>query len=103
MNEQNVNQNQNVGTEQVQQQVATPVQAEPQTVQTEATVQQVEQKGFGNWLKKHKKGVIAAVTGFTATVGSAFVAYKKGKAAGIMSVPAPQGQPEEDYSLNPNE
>lgn len=100
------NQNQKVEqvTEQVnqgQQQVETPVQAEPQNVQQVAA--QPEQKtGLGGWLKKHWKGVTAAITGGGAAVASAVIAYKKGKAAGIMSVPAPTGEPE-DYSLNPNE
>lgn len=86
---------------QVQQQVETPVQAEPQNVQQVAA--QPEQKtGFGGWLKKHWKGVTAAITGGGAAVASAVIAYKKGKAAGIMAAPAPAGEPE-DYSLNPNE
>jgi len=94
------NQNQKVeenkATEQNQvQQVETPVQTEPVNVQ-------VEQKtGFGTWLKKHWKGVTAAVTGTGAAVASAIVAYKKGKAAGYAA--APQVAETEDYSLNPNE
>lgn len=100
------NQNQKVENkateQQVQQQVAeTPVQAEPQNVQQ--PVQQEQQKtGFGAWLKKHWKGVTAAVTGTGAAVASAVVAYKKGKAAGIAAAPQTVGEPE-DYSLNPNE
>lgn len=98
----NVNNNgttENVGEQQVQQQVEqTNVQQQPQQVQ----VVQVEQKeGVGAWLKRHWKGVVAGIVGTGATVGSAVIAYKKGKAAGIMSVPAPNQ--DEDYSLNPNE
>lgn len=94
------NQNQEVAQEQQVQQA--PVQAEPAPV-TVAAPQQVQTTaggGFGTWLKRHWKGVVAAVTGAAAVGGSAVVAYKKGKAAGIMSVP--QQQETEDYSLNPN-
>lgn len=96
------NQNQKVENKATEQQVAeTPVQAEPQNVQQ--PVQQAQQKtGFGEWLKKHWKGVTAAVTGTGAAVASAVVAYKKGKAAGIAAAPQTVGEPE-DYSLNPNE
>ena len=97
----NGNQKQNNGTEQVveQQQVETPVQAEPQ--QAQVVVQVTEQKkGIGSWLKAHWKGVTAAVTGTGAAVASAIVAYRKGKAAGMTCVPQ---QEQDDYSLNPNE
>ena len=68
----------------------------------QAVEQQTEKKGgIGAWFKQHWKGVVAGVTGALAVGGSAVVAYKKGKAAGIMSVPVPEQQ--EDYSLNPNE
>ena len=73
---------------------AEPVNAAPQQGTTE------EKKGFKAWLKKHWKGAAAGLAGALALGGSAVVAYKKGKAAGIMSVPV---EPTEDYSLNPNE
>ena len=88
--------------EQVQngQQAETPVvQAAEPVVQQQVANPPAEEGGFKNWIKKHKKGVIATVTGAVAAAGSAFVAYKKGKAAGIMSVPAPE---QDDYSLDPN-
>lgn len=77
-----------------------------ETQQAPAPVQQqaapVEEKGgFKGWFKKHWKGVTAAVVGAAAAGGSAYAAYKKGKAAGMAGVPAQQ-EPE-DYSLNPNE
>lgn len=77
-----------------------------ETQQAPAPVQQqaapVEDKGgFKGWLKKHWKGLTAAVVGAAAAGGSAYAAYKKGKAAGMAGVPAQQ-EPE-DYSLNPNE
>ncbi len=101
--------NQNQKTEQNVEQVNGQTQVNETPAQAETPVQQApqqqvvtEKKGFGTWLKAHWKGVTAAVTGAGAAVASAVVAYKKGKAAGIMSVPAPQ-QDAEDYSLNPNE
>ena len=97
------NENKNVGTQeqeqQVQQQNNAPEQPAPVA---QATVQVVEQKnGFGAWLKKHWKGLTAGVLGPGGLVTSAFVAYKKGKAAGMAQTPMPVEQ--EDYSLNPNE
>ena len=63
---------------------------------------QTEEKlGFGGWLKKHWKGVTATVIGVGTAVGTSIAAYKKGKAAGVASVPC-QYQ-EEDYSLDPNQ
>ena len=82
------------GQQQVQQQEPVQQQAVQQQVVTE------EKKGFGGWLKKHWKGVTATIIGAGTAVGSAVVAYKKGKAAGVMSVPQ---QEADDYSLNPNE
>lgn len=81
------------GQQQVQQQEPVQQQAVQQQVQTE------EKKGFGGWLKKHWKGVTATIIGAGTAVGSAVVAYKKGKAAGVMSVPQ---QEADDYSLDPN-
>lgn len=79
-------------------------QAETQQ-QTPAPVQQaapVEEKGgFKGWLKKHWKAVTAAALGAAAAGGSAYAAYRKGRAAGIAVAPAQQET--EDYSLNPNE
>lgn len=93
--------NQNQKTEQVQQveaKVETPVQAAEPVVQPQA-VPAEEKQGIKGWLKKHWKGVTGAIAGAVAAGGSAIVAYKKGKAAGIMSVPMPE---QEDYSLDPN-
>lgn len=61
-----------------------------------------EKGGFKVWLKKHWKGVTAAVVGAAAAGGSAYAAYRKGKAAGI-NAGVPAQQEPEDYSLNPNE
>ena len=98
MANQEKNQNQNgQQQEQVQQQNAAPAQPE-QVVQQQVVVEQ--KQGPKGWLKQHWKGAVAAITGLFAAGGSAYVAYKKGKAAGINSVPLPQT---EDYSLNPNE
>ena len=83
------------------QQVETPVQPEPQVV---VQVQQpVEQKngGFFAWCKRHWKALAGAGAGAGLLVTSGVVAYKKGKAAGIMSVPMPQVE-QDDYSLDPN-
>lgn len=62
--------------------------------------QEPEQKGFGKWLKRNWKKIAVAASGAAAIGGSAVVAYKRGKAAGIQSVPYPT-EPE-DYSLDPN-
>ena len=96
----NQNQKQNEQQVEQEQQVTAPVQAEP--VQQQAAPQQVqaeEKKGLGGWLKKHWKGVTATIVGVGTAAGSAVVAYRKGKAAGIMSVPQ---QEADDYSLDPN-
>ena len=53
-----------------------------------------------NWFKRNWKKVAAGAAAVTAAVGSALVAYNKGKQAG-----AAYYQPQsdgEDYSLNPN-
>lgn len=94
---QKANENVNVENNQVQQ---TPEQ--PQNVQQPAVTEE-EKKGFGAFCKRNWKKIVAGVTGVLAIGGSAVVAYKKGKAAGIMSVPVPQQSEQEDYSLNPNE
>jgi hypothetical protein len=88
-----------VKQEEVQQ--AQEVQAAPTPVQQQAAP--VEEKGgFKGWFKKHWKGVTAAVVGAAAAGGSAYAAYRKGKAAGI-NAGVPVNQEPEDYSLNPNE
>lgn len=96
----NGNQKQNEQQVEEVKQVETPVQAEPQQAQVVVQVTEPKKEGIGGWLKKHWKGVTAAVTGTGAAVASAIVAYRKGKAAGMNCMP-PQEQ--EDYSLNPNE
>ena len=95
----NNNQQQNKVDE--QQQVQTPVtevQQQPVVQQTVQTQQVVEKKP--NWFKQHWKGIAAAGAAILTTLGVSKVAYNKGKAAGINSVPLP---PQDDYSLNPNE
>lgn len=88
-----------VKQEEVVQQAETQ-QPVPAPVQQQAAP--VEEKGgFKGWFKKHWKAVTAAALGAAAAGGSAFAAYKKGKAAGMAVVPAQQEA--EDYSLNPNE
>ena len=100
----NENNNQKVETEEVKQeevvQQAETQQPVPAPVQQQAAP--VENNGgFKGWLKKHWKAVTAAALGAAAAGGSAYAAYRKGKAAGMAGVPAQQ-EPEE-YSLNPNE
>ncbi len=56
-----------------------------------------------NWFKAHWKGIVAGATATAAAVASTIVAYKKGKANGIASMPQIPTAPDEDYSLNPNE
>ena len=96
--------NQKVETEEVKQEEVVQ-QAETQQPTLTPVQQQAapaeEKGGFKGWFKKHWKGVTAAVVGAAAAGGSAYAAYKKGKAAGMAGVPAQQ-EPE-DYSLNPNE
>lgn len=100
------NQNQKNGTteQNVDQQVQNqaPVNAEPQNGQQQTTETTEQKGGFGAWCKRHWKGLVAGVTGALAVGGSAVVAYKKGKQAGVASVPPQMVEPE-DYSLNPNE
>jgi len=91
----NNQQNKQVEGQQVQQ-VEVP-QQQP-VVQQPVQTQVVEQKP--NWFKQHWKGIAAAGAAILTTLGVSKVAYSKGKAAGIQSVPLP---PTEDYSLNPNE
>lgn len=96
------NQNQkNVNTteQQVQQEVPQQ-QPEQQVQQVQPQVVVVQKEGFGSWLKRHWKGVVAGLTGTLAVGTSAVVAYKKGKSAGTA---AAYQQNDDDYSLNPNE
>lgn len=98
-NNQKVVEETEVKHEEVVQQAETQ-QPVPAPVQQQVPV--VEDKGgFKGWLKKHWKAVTATIVGAAAAGGSAYAAYKKGKAAGMAGVPAQQ-EPE-DYSLNPNE
>ena len=96
------NNQKNEKTEQVAegQQVQENVQQQPAATQQNQQTAEPEKTGFGAWLKRHWKGVVAGVTGTGALAASAIVAYKKGKAAGQQCVPV---QTDEDYSLNPNE
>lgn len=92
-NEQVVNQQNG----QVQQEAA--VQQAPAQQQAQQVVEQPkEEPKKENFFKKHWKGLTFGGVGLAATVTSAIAAYKRGKAAGIASVP----QQQEDYSLNPN-
>ena len=95
--------NQKVETEVKQEEVVQQAETQqpvPAPVQQQAAP--VEEKGgFKGWMKKHWKALTAAALGAAAAGGSAYAAYRKGKAAGINAgVPA---QETEDYSLNPNE
>ena len=92
----NNNQNKQVEEQQAQQ-VEVP-QQQPVVQQPVQTQQVVEQKP--NWFKQHWKGVAATAAAILTTLGVSKVAYSKGKAAGIQSVPLP---PQDDYSLYPNE
>ena len=95
--------NQKVETEAKQEEVVQQAETQqpvPAPVQQQAAP--VEEKGgFKGWLKKHWKAVTAAALGAAAAGGSAYAAYRKGRAAGIAVAPAQQET--EDYSLNPNE
>ena len=102
MANQNQKANETTGNVDNNQQVQNSVpQTEPNTAQPAVTTE--EKGGFGAWCKRNWKKLAAGATGLLAIGGSAVVAYKKGKAAGIMSVPVPQQTEQEDYSLNPNE
>ncbi len=93
--------NQNQKVEKVEQKAEQQVQQAEQPVVQQQTQEEPKNKGgIVGWLKSHWKGVTAAAVGIGTAVTTS--AYKKGKAAGIMSVPVQQ-QEEEDYSLNPNE
>ena len=96
-NNQKANEEQNVQNQETAQQQN----AQPETPVQQQATQPEEKHGFGAWLKKHWKGVTAGATAVLAAGGSAFVAYKKGKAAGMAGIPVQQDA--EDYSLNPNE
>lgn len=78
-----------------QQQPMQPQMTQPVTV---ATVEPPKQP---NWFKRNWKKVAAGAAAVTAAVGSAFVAYNKGKQAGAAAYYPPQSDGE-DYSLNPN-
>ena len=96
--------NQKVETEAKQEEMVQQAETQqpvPAPVQQQAAPTEEEPKGFKGWLKKHWKGLTAAALGAAAAGGSAYAAYRKGKAAGMAGVPAQQ-EPE-DYSLNPNE
>lgn len=99
-NETVVNQNVEEKKEQETQQQNVQQPETPPVVQQTAVATE-EKKGFGAFCKAHWKGITAGVLGALGIGGSAIVAYKKGKAAGIASVPLPNE--EDDYSLNPNE
>lgn len=96
--------NEKNGQEVEQQQVQNTPEQQPAPVeQQQVTTTEPEKKeGFGGWLKRHWKGTVAGVAAVFAVGGSAYAAYRKGKAVGINSVPVNTGE-QEDYSLNPNE
>lgn len=73
---------------------------QPQVTQPAAVVT-AEPPKQPNWFKRNWKKVAAGAAAVTAAVGSAFVAYNKGKQAGAASYYPPQNDGE-DYSLNPN-
>lgn len=97
--EENGTQTQEVKTEVTQeQQNNTPV-AQPQTQVATAPVQQIETKQPG-WFKRNWKKVAAGTAAVVTTVGSAIVAYRKGKQAGYSCAMPQDGN---EYSpLDPN-
>lgn len=82
--------------------VQNPAPQQAPVAQAAATQPTQQKEGLGAKIKKHWKGIAIGATGILAAGASVFTAYKKGKQVGINSIPYPQ-QPEEDYSLNPNE
>ena len=92
--------NQEMKNEQVnqEQQQAQQAPAQKQEQQAQTTEQQKTEPKKDSFFKRHKKGIAIGGTGVVAAIISAVAAYKRGKAAGIASVP----QQQEDYSLNPN-
>ena len=80
------------------QQVQQPVAQQPAPMQPQPVVIP-EQKE--NWFKKNWKKLLAGTAAVGGVVGSAFVAYNKGKQAGADNVCYPPND-DEDYSLNPN-
>lgn len=62
-----------------------------------------EKKGIGPWLKKHWKGVTAGAALIGGGIGSAFVAYRKGKSVGVAQTVNYYEQPQQSVSpLDPN-
>lgn len=91
----------NVGTgTETEKDVQTP---EPQenngANQTTGTTEQKTEEKLG-WLKKHWKAVTAAVAAVVTIGGTGVVAYKKGKAKGIMEIPV---QDDDGGAYNPEE
>lgn len=84
----------------------TPVQQNvaPQPVPQNVTAQPAEQpkKGFGGWLKEHKKGAIATVVGVVTTAFAVAEAYIQGKKAGTNSCYQQTQLNDPEYGLNPN-
>lgn len=96
------NENVNVQENQVNngtQQTAAVAEQPQQPVVVVQTVAAPDEKKE-SWLKRHWKAVAAGAAALGTAVATTVVAYKKGKAVGIASVPMPEP---EDYSLNPNE
>ena len=92
--------NQNAGKEEQQGQVNQEAPAAETQQQAQQIVVVEKKVGIGTWIKAHWKGLVAGIVGAGAIGGSAVVAYKKGKQAGMNTVPCGE---QEDYSLNPNE
>lgn len=61
-----------------------------------------EKKGIGPWLKKHWKGVTAGAVAIGGGIGSAFVAYRKGKSVGVAQTVNYYEQPQQTSPLDPN-
>ena len=105
MEENNMNMN---GTQEGQQnngqvQQGQPVAQNAPTQQTGGAPQPqivVVQEQKENWFKRNWKKILAGTAAVGGVVGSAFVAYNKGKKAGAVCYPPSTN--EEDYTLNPN-
>lgn len=87
----------NVGTEPEKNDVQTPEGAQNGANQTTGTTEQKTEK-LG-WLKRHWKAVAGAIAAVVTIGGTGVVAYKKGKAKGIMEVPVP----DDDGAYGPEE
>jgi len=76
---------------------------ETKKVEETKTEKTEEKKGIGPWLKKHWKGVTAGAVAIGGGIGSAFMAYRKGKSVGVAQTVNYYEQPQQSVSpLDPN-